>query len=514
MIWRIKTRAHAFQIPRVTIEKLLFPAKAKLTNPSIMPKMKLILTSEGLDAQFRLIRANEEKEEGEIDDDDEEEEEFEENEHEKDQNSKEVEGDGENKDKLEQTNGKPVSKQPRISLFEMQSFLIALLLPGPRLSTPPSWCKVIRCMKATNVGIYLLDNVDLDWIEDKGSKFDHAFRFETSPNWIERLTSVPLSNRLQSLNLPREFGCGDNPTFETNLNAPPKVPRTSLLLSPIQMIVENYPMPPDEGIKILRTRIPQVTDDSPMFGIDCEMCLTSKSELTRISIVDEELRIVYNELVKPDEPITNYQTRYSGITQQMLENVSTTLEDVHYFMRKHLPRDAIFCGHSLNMDLVALQIFHPFVIDTSVIFSRSGRRSYKPSLKSLAYELLGKEIQTSTQLGHDSVEDAITAIELVKLKLINGLEFGDTVAFEETQGIKFDYKTGITHLPMDKFITRHDANLSYRRADTTAGARSIYIHDQQEPLEQSVKESILYLLQKEGAVCVIMTNLGECYIKL
>lgn len=472
-----------------------------------MPKLKLLINPEGLDAQFRLIANNEEKEEGEIDDDDEEDE------------SEECEaiGNGENGNKEEDgnknENGKQTSKQPRISLFEMQSFIIALLLPEPRLSTPPSWCRVIRCMKASNIGIFMLDNVDLDWIDDKGSKFTHAFRFETSPNWIERLSSVPLSNRLQSLNLPREFG-GDDCSFESNLNAKPKIPKTSLLLSPIQMIVENYPMPTDEGIKILRSRFPCVEDDSPMFGIDCEMCMTTKSELTRISIVDEELRIVYNELVKPAEAITNYQTRYSGITQQMLENVTTTLEDVHYFMRKHLPRDAIFCGHSLNMDLAALGIFHPFVIDTSVIFSRSGRRSYKPSLKSLSYELLGKEIQTSTQLGHDSIEDAVTALELVKLKLINGIEFGDTVAFEDAQGIKFDYKTGITHLPMDKFIMRHDANLSYRRADTTPGARSIYIHDQQEPLEQSVKDAVLNLLEKEGAVCVVLTNLGECYIKL
>lgn len=475
-----------------------------------MPKIKLILNSEGLDAQMRLVPDDEEKEEGEIDDEEDEDEEEDHDNGKKEASVNEGNKSGNNGDntKIVQNN----KQHPKISLFEMQSFLIALILPEPRLSTPPTWCRVIRCMKATNIGIFLLDNVDLDWIENKGSKFTHAFRFETSPNWIERLTSVPLSSRLQNLTLPREFG-GLESSFHTDLNAKPKIGPMSLLLSPIQMICENYPMPTDDKIKILRTRFPSVSDASPIFAIDCEMCITTRSELTRISIVDEEFRTVYNELVKPEEVITNYQTRYSGITAEMLENVTTRLDDVHHFMREHLPRNAIYCGHSLNMDLDALQLFHPFVIDTSIIFSRSGRRSYKPSLKSLAFELLGKEIQCS-DLGHDSLEDAITAMELVKLKMIHGIEFGDTVAFEAAQGIKFDYKTGITHLSMDKFIERHDSNLSYRKADTTPSSRCIYIHDQQEPLDQSVKDSILCLLKREGAVCVLLTSSGVCYVKI
>lgn len=485
-----------------------------------MPSAKFIVNSTGLDAQFRLIPDNEEKEEGEIEDDDDEDEDEEdqngEKQAEEEKSPKNGTSDGitdaDHKDPS--SNGKDDkknSKTPRISLFEMQSFLVALVLPEPRLSTPPNWCRVIRCMKASNVGIFLFDNDDLSWIENKASQFSYAFKFETSPNWIEQLTSVPLSRRLQVMENSAEHGRG---TYERDLNAEHKIPKTSLILSPIQMIAESYPMPTEEGIRILRSKYKSVTDNSPMFGLDCEMCITDRSELTRISIIDEDMRVVYNELVKPEREITDYLTRYSGITPDMMKDVTTTIEDVQEFMRENLPRDSIFCGHSLNMDLSAIQIFHPYVIDTSVIYNRTGIRSQKPSLKALAYLFLGKYIQNAHMIGHDSLEDAITSLELVKLKLVNGLLFGDAVALEKSQGIKYDQKTGITHLQIDKFIERHNVTpLTYRNVDTTPGARSLYIHDTQDALDPLVKEAVLSLLQKDKAICVVLTGSGECYVK-
>uniref|UniRef100_A0A6G1SAE8 Putative RNA exonuclease NEF-sp n=1 Tax=Aceria tosichella TaxID=561515 RepID=A0A6G1SAE8_9ACAR len=510
-----------------------------------MPQVKLLVNDLGLEAEFRLKPKDDVPEEGEIDSDDEDEDDEEDDEGEEDEEGETKDHDANDdsaRDRSNKTDGKQTNKtkpepaadgskngdyqaaaetpskskrKPCISLFEMQSFLTALILPEPRLSTPPSWCRVIRCLRASNVGIFLLDNVDLDWIEDKAAKFKHGFRFETSPDWIERLTMVPLSRRAQDMTATNDKKPNGR-NYEMDLNARPKIGRSSLLLSPIQMLAENYPMPfDDDDIKPLRSKYYAVNDRSPMFGIDCEMCITDRSELTKISIVDEECRVVYNQLVKPDRPITNYLTRYSGITKDMMEHVQTSLEDVQYFMRKTLPRDAIFVGHSLNMDLAAMRIFHPYVIDTSVIYNRSGVRSYKPSLKSLAYEFLGKNIQTSNKLGHDSLEDAITSLELVQLKIVNGLTFGDSVAHEKALGLKYDSKTGITHLHFDKFIERHKViPISYRRLDTTPGARCMYIHDEESPLEQDVKVSILQLLDKPNSICVVMTNRGECYVKI
>ncbi|KAK7206866.1 hypothetical protein BZA70DRAFT_236122 [Myxozyma melibiosi] len=176
-----------------------------------------------------------------------------------------------------------------------------------------------------------------------------------------------------------------------------------------------------------------VQEKYTVLGLDCEMVLTaSGSTLARVTVVDWDCKILLDELVLPDETVTDYLTRYSGITAKMLQGVTTTLTDIQAKLTKMISKDVILTGHSLENDLRALKMRHPKVIDTAVIYSHARGLPYKPGLKYLATKFLNKDIQKQTGgAGHDSAEDARTCIELVKKKLANGEQFGRTAQTTE-----------------------------------------------------------------------------------
>ncbi|KAK8750104.1 hypothetical protein OTU49_015239 [Cherax quadricarinatus] len=211
--------------------------------------------------------------------------------------------------------------------------------------------------------------------------------------------------------------------------------RRSLLLSVHDMIKYNFPLPaPDcpgyEDPKFIFTqdKYNEVEEFSPMFAVDCEMCLTDAQELelTRISVVNEERKLIYHTLVKPENTIINYLTQYSGITESILDDVTTTLQDVHRDLRELLPPDAILVGHSLHSDLRAMKMMHPYVIDSSLVYNLSNVRNQRSSLKLLAKLFLGEDIQNN-ECGHDPIEDASASLKLIQLKLKNDIKFGDVI---------------------------------------------------------------------------------------
>ncbi|KAF7876892.1 uncharacterized protein EAF02_008112 [Botrytis sinoallii] len=161
--------------------------------------------------------------------------------------------------------------------------------------------------------------------------------------------------------------------------------------------------------------------------MDCEMCMTGKNEfsLTRISIVGWDGSVVLDELVKPEKPIIDYLTQYSGITKELLAPVTTALQDIQKRLVKLFHPRTILIGHSLDSDLKALKLTHPYIIDTAVIYPHPRGRPLKSSLKWLAQKYLGKEIQKGHgATGHDSTEDARTCLDLVKLKCEKGSDWG------------------------------------------------------------------------------------------
>lgn len=178
-----------------------------------------------------------------------------------------------------------------------------------------------------------------------------------------------------------------------------------------------------------------------VLALDCEMCITSPPgetpqvfSLTRISMIDWNGDVVLDQLVKPDKPITDYLTPYSGITAAMLENVATTLEDVQKRLTEEiLTPQTILVGHSLESDLNALQITFPYIVDTALLFPHPRGPPLKSSLKWLAQKYLTREIQKGHgTTGHDSVEDAKASLDLVKQKCEKGKAWGTSEASGES----------------------------------------------------------------------------------
>ncbi|KAI3415393.1 hypothetical protein GPALN_005000 [Globodera pallida] len=212
--------------------------------------------------------------------------------------------------------------------------------------------------------------------------------------------------------------------------------KAQLLMSLADMAYARYPFPTsvfdekthssDPKIRASRPNYRRVNEQSPIFVVDCEMCLTTaqRLELTRISMVNEAGETLLDELVKPHNKIIDYITSKSGITEHLLRNVHTSLKDVQKRVCALLTDDAILCGHSLENDLLALQLSHPFCIDTSMLFNFSGRPNVRSGLKALANIFLNEQIQNSAR-GHCSLQDALATLKLLKLKLEKGLMFGN-----------------------------------------------------------------------------------------
>lgn len=154
-----------------------------------------------------------------------------------------------------------------------------------------------------------------------------------------------------------------------------------------------------------------------IFAMDCEMSYTTAGlELTRISVVNWNLEVVYDTFVMPERTIVDYNTRFSGVTEESLRGVTTTIREVQAVLLSMIHKDTVLVGHSLESDLKATKLIHSKVVDTSVVFPHRLGAPYKRALRNLMADHLKKIIQDSVD-GHDSFEDAKACLELMRWKV-------------------------------------------------------------------------------------------------
>lgn len=366
---------------------------------------------------------------------------------------------------------RPDQVENRIPLFmsDIQSLLTYCLCGDRAPYWPHRWCTLEKWNRLSNVVCVILEGVGTQEVAENGSELswlaatmpllEVVSPASYSSSVVEDLALIPVSARHRR-KLIQDYGnletaVEKNQAFKTvkavfpikndaakDGDTPNKQEveeelhlKLRLLLNAQQMVMENYPLPLDGRMKerykdylLTSQEYSEVHANSPLYSIDCEMCFTERGmELTRVCVVNERLDVVYHTFVKPHNQITNYLTQYSGVTKEMLEDVTTRLSDVQDALRSLLPSDAILVGQSLNSDLDALRMMHPYVIDTSVIYNLTGDRRRKSKLSALASFFLNKEIQTGGRKGHNPEEDAKAAMSLVLKKLEQGYHFGDVL---------------------------------------------------------------------------------------
>ncbi|XP_073884052.1 RNA exonuclease 5 isoform X4 [Macaca fascicularis] len=301
----------------------------------------------------------------------------------------------------------------------------------------PSWCQLFHQNHLNNVVVFVLQGMSqlhfYRFYLEFGclrKAFRHKFRLPPpSSDFLADIVGLQTKQRAGDLPKTMEGPLPSNAKATINLQNDPiiqkygckKVGLTRCLLTKEEMRTFHFPLqgfPECENFLLTKCN-GSIADNSPLFGLDCEMCLTSKGrELTRISLVAEGGCCVMDELVKPENKILDYLTSFSGITKKILNPVTTKLKDVQRQLKALLPPDAVLVGHSLDLDLRALKMIHPYVIDTSLLYVREQGRRFK--LKFLAKAILGKDIQCPDRLGHDATEDARIILELAQYFLKYG----------------------------------------------------------------------------------------------
>lgn len=182
---------------------------------------------------------------------------------------------------------------------------------------------------------------------------------------------------------------------------------------------------------------------------------SGESELIRLSVVDFFTRAVLLDcLVYPDMKMAHYNTKYSGVTRQSMEDARRRRScifgrsNARRAVCKFIGLETVVIGHAGHQDLTSLRWIHRQIIDTLIIETKKRQAEIDArvataddladvaeckqdsekemeerkepqkqqegglSLKYLSLKRLNRVIQIKGR-GHDSLEDALATRDLL-----------------------------------------------------------------------------------------------------
>lgn len=156
----------------------------------------------------------------------------------------------------------------------------------------------------------------------------------------------------------------------------------------------------DQGFMLL----PPVSKNAlSIASIDCEFCKTELGlEVVRVIVVDENLEVVMNEMVRPKGKITDYLTHIHGIPGMDIHRACATLDDIQDRLMALCDQNTVLVGHDLNCDLKGLKLVHLRCADTKVLFNPNRQKPL--NLRRLSELILKKRISKPTDYPRTTME--------------------------------------------------------------------------------------------------------------
>ncbi|OJJ60009.1 hypothetical protein ASPSYDRAFT_44416 [Aspergillus sydowii CBS 593.65] len=136
--------------------------------------------------------------------------------------------------------------------------------------------------------------------------------------------------------------------------------------------------------------------------------------------------VLIHKYVQPTKRVVHWRTKVSGITPMAMNAAARAgqalpgWKSAQQALWKYADADTVLIGHCLNNDLKVLRIIHPRIVDSAILSSEavfnlapdvSLRRIW--ALKLVTKEFLSRAIQTGGKRGHDCLEDAYSARDVV-----------------------------------------------------------------------------------------------------